>query len=361
MYAKTRLIDDRMGGEPLYYLSQPKGILMRISDQVKHCVGFVGIREGPDERYGGTVFFVRLNEETELRGGTTFKRSFVYMVTAKHIAEELDCSDCFIRLNNTQGRTVSFEAHDIKWWYHPTESELVDSAVAQFAPPRELNIAAATISDSLFATPQLISEYEIGVGDEVYVAGLFPRVTQTVKNQPVVRTGNIFMMPDEKIEFGKIGLIDAYLIETKSFGGLSGCPVFVRHTVSTPITQEPGGPPIGKFKRLYGGGSSYLLGSMIGRWVVPEGTDPEWAEALNVGVSPVVPMYKIQEVLNHPELVEMRKAEMEAEKKKMLATTVLDSAFDKGKTQTTPEGLNIPVPSQDQFLRDLKKVSRKKV
>jgi hypothetical protein len=349
-----------MGGEPLYYLSQPKGILMRISDLVKRCVGFVGIREGSRIRYGGTVFLVRINEESQIRGDVKFGTQFIYMVTAKHVAEKLNGSDCVIRLNNRQGRSVIFEVSGIKWWYHPTESASVDSAVALFAPPKELNIDAATISDSLFATPEVISEYEIGIGDEVYVAGLFTRVTETVKNQPVIRTGNVFMMPDEKIDFGTIGLIDAYLIETKSFGGLSGCPVFVRHTVSAPLTQERDGPPIGKFGRLYGGGSSYLLGSMIGHWIVPEGTDPEIAEALNVGVAAVVPMYKIQEVLNHPELVEMRKAETEAEKKKMFATTVLDSAFDDGKEQTTAKGLKIPIPSEDQVLSDLRKASRKK-
>ncbi len=70
---KSRRIDDRMGGEPLYYLSQPKGILMRISDTVKRCVGFVGIREGSHIKYGGTVFLVRVNEESEIHGGVKFK------------------------------------------------------------------------------------------------------------------------------------------------------------------------------------------------------------------------------------------------------------------------------------------------
>jgi hypothetical protein len=75
MYAKkNRLIDDRMGGEPLYYLSQPKGILMRISDVVRRCVAFVGIHEDNGIRWGGTVFFVNVLED-----GLTF----YYMVTAK--------------------------------------------------------------------------------------------------------------------------------------------------------------------------------------------------------------------------------------------------------------------------------------
>ena len=167
-------------------------------------------------------------------------------------------------------------------------------------------------------------------------------------------------MPDEKIEFSEIGLIDAYLIETKSFGGLSGCPVFVRHTVSTPIEQEPNAPPIGNLKRLYGAGSTYLLGSMIGHYIVPKDFDSTLSEAVNMGLSAVVPIYKILEVVNHPELVQMRKDVIERERKKRAATAVLDTEFAKSDVQKTPEGLEIPVPTEDQFLGDLKKASRKK-
>ena len=347
-----------MGGEPLYYFAQPKGILMRISDLVKRCVAFVGIHDDSGIRWGGTAFFVNVVE-----GGLKFN----YLVTAKHLADELPGSDCVIRVNNRQGCTETLEANDTKWWFHATESEVVDCAVSPIMP-KAIGLDVATISHTLFATPALIEEYGIGIGDEVYIAGLFSRVTETARNQPVVRTGNIVMMPDEKIDFPKIGLIDTYLVETKSFGGLSGCPVFVRHTVSTPLSEEPEGPPTGRFKRLYGGGSSYLLGSMIGRWVLPPVTRARnkasdkaaLSEALNYGISPIVPMYKIMEVINQPELLAMRKVVIEDARKKREATAVLDTAFAKSDVQKTPEGLEIPVPTEDQFLSDLRKVSRKK-
>jgi hypothetical protein len=345
---KSRLIDDRMGGEPLYYLEQPKNISMRISDQVLRCVGFVGVREGTGIQYIGTVFFVSVLQE---------QMRFSYMVTAKHVADALDGSDCVIRVNNRDGRSVIFEASGVRWWHHPTESVTVDSAVRPLS--LEIDHAVATISQTMFATPEIIEEYHIGIGDEVHIAGLFSRVTETAKNQPVVRTGNIAMMPDEKIDFSSIGQIDAYIIETKSFGGLSGCPVFARHTVSTPITEEIGEPPAGRHRRLYGVGSSYLLGSMIGHWVVPKVPkefDPTLSEAVNMGLSAVVPLYKIQEVLNHPELAEMRHSEIAEESKKRSSTTVLDTAFT---VQKTPEGVEIPVPTEDQFLSNLKKASRK--
>ena len=353
-----RLSDDRMGGEPLHFLVQPKGILMRIADLVKRSVGFVGIKTPEGTRWGGTVFFISIEEKYPVHGDAILRRKFRYMVTAKHVADRLECGDSVIRFNSVRGRHIELETIGMKWWKHPTESESVDSAVAPLAFRSDLD--AVTISNSLFATPDVLDKYEIGVGDEVYVAGLFTRITDTAKNQPVVRTGHIAMMPDEKIPFAELGMIDAYLIETKSFGGLSGCPVFVRHTVSIPLTEEPNGPPIGKFKRLYGGGSSYLLGSMIGHWRVPDEADPALKEALNLGFAAVVPIYKIIEVLHHPELVEMRKAEMEAEEKKAVAGAVLDSFLEIGKTQTTPKGLKIPVPTQEQFVRTLEKASRKK-
>jgi len=335
-----------MGGEPLYYLEQPKGILMRISDQVKKCVGFVGIRDGAGIRYGGTVFFVKLRDEN-LR--------FVYMVTAKHVAEAVEGSDCIIRVNDKQGKCLTIEASGIKWWYHPTESATVDSAVRPFWYPGNEHLDVMTLVDTIFATPQIIEEHEIGIGDEVYITGLFTRITETAKNQPLVRTGNIAMMPDEKIDFPSLGLIDAYIIEARSIGGLSGCPVFVRQTVSTPLVEEPDGPPIGNFKRIAGGGSVYLLGSMIGHWQVPKDFDPTLREAVNMGLSAVVPIYKILEVVNHPELMEMRRLAEELKRKRATLTTVLDTSL----TQATAEGLEIPVPSENQFFRDLEKASRK--
>jgi hypothetical protein len=345
----SRLIDDRMGGEPLYYLAQPKGILMRISDHIRNCVGFVGMRHGTDIKYGGTAFVINIVEDG---------LKFYYMVTAKHVAEALEGSDCVIRMNNKQGRSVTFEASGIKWWYHPTESAVVDSAVTLFAPP-DIGLRVGTISEGMFATPEIIDLYEFGIGDEVYISGLFTRLTETAKNQPVVRTGNIAMMPDEKIDFPSIGLIDAYVIETRSIGGLSGCPVFARHTVSTPLEEEKDGPPIGKFKRLYGGGSSYLLGSMIGHWQIAKDFDPTLSEAVNMGLSAVVPLYKILEVVNHPELVAMRKEAIQNEKKKRASTTALDSAFGDEETQDTSQGEKIPIPKQGQFMSDLRKASRK--
>jgi len=106
----------------------------------------------------------------------------------------------------------------------------VDAAVTLFSPTilRELDVSHIPIG--LFADEKTIAHHKLGVGDEVFATGLFTEVTETTRNIPIVRTGTVAMIPGEKIPFGK-NLIEAYLVELRSIGGLSGSPVFVRETL----------------------------------------------------------------------------------------------------------------------------------
>lgn len=78
-----------------------------------------------------------------------------------------------------------------------------------------------------------------------------------------------------------------------------------------------------------------------------------------MGIAPVVPASKIKEIIMQPELVELMTkvdGEMRAENQKGAR---LDFADSKRATQLTPKGAEIPIPTQDQFLGDLKKASRR--
>lgn len=148
----------------------------------------------------------------------------------------------------------------------------------------------------MFLTDEVIRSKGIGTGDEVFITGLFIHLAGSARNLPIVRMGNIAMMPDEPVPT-RMGLIDAYLIEARSIGGLSGSPAFVRETV-------PGG--IGGF---------YLLGLMHGHWDIPPEerddhvprADEDAQAKVNMGIAIVVPATKILQVLNHPPLVEIRR------------------------------------------------------
>ena len=128
------------------------------------------------------------------------------------------------------------------------------------------------------------------------MTGLFAHLGGSTRNLPIVRLGNIAMMPDEPVPT-KTGMMEAYLIEARSIGGLSGSPAFVR-------------------KIVQGRGKLYLLGLMHGHWDIPPENKNDFADmdsfgSVNMGIAIVVPAKKILEVLNQPELVELRRKENE--------------------------------------------------
>ena len=103
-------------------------------------------------------------------------------------------------------------------------------------------------------------------------------------------------MPEEQIEF-KSGRFDAYLIEARSIGGLSGLPVFV-NLERTYIHKN-------QVRHRRNGTGHYLLGMMLGHWdaVAPE-LDNSKADntniySVNMGIGIVVPIENIVEVISH--------------------------------------------------------------
>ena len=173
---------------------------MRIPDVIKKCLGFVGLRQ-PDGgiHWGGTAFVV------SVPGLKYPGYKFDYLVTAKHVADEISGQDAVVRMNTANGGFVTFELVNSPWWFHATEPTTVDAAVTIFAPPPEIKLDIRNVPTFMFLNDEIIQDRLIGIGDEIYVSGLFTRITETSKNQPVLRTGNIAVMPDEKINFPGIG------------------------------------------------------------------------------------------------------------------------------------------------------------
>jgi hypothetical protein len=73
------------------------------------------------------------------------------------------------------------------------------------------------------------------------------------------------MMPNEQVQT-VLGYADVYLVEARSLGGLSGSPVFVRHTVQQRVKSTDD-------KEIYifmNGTGKTLLGLMHGHWDINE-------------------------------------------------------------------------------------------
>ena len=100
--------------------------------------------------------------------------------------------------------------------------------------------------------------------------------------------------------------MDAYLIESRSIGGLSGSPVFVHLGLNRLLD--------GKVKTAKGGLIFYLLGLIHGHWDVQITEndaaidDTIYREAVNVGMAIVTPAIKILEAIKQPKLEKWRQS-----------------------------------------------------
>jgi len=240
-------------------------------------------------------------------------------VTAKHVAKRVESCPFVIGMNSSEGRKEQFRAnfdpdHPWIWAYHPTEPESVDVAVAPFAPA-EYNILDVEWIHypEMFATPEVIVTEGIGIGDEIAVIGLFTRFSGKGRHFPIARIGNLAMLPTERIPVGGFAPMEAYLAEGRSIGGLSGSPVFVRKTVNTTLPHSGDQP-------FAGTGRIYFIGLIHGHWDLSKDLSIAQAEAVNMGISIIVPAHKIWEVVNQPELAEQRaNYDMEVGKEKLRA------------------------------------------
>ena len=270
---------------------------MLVPNEVRRCVAFAAMQMANGEmRLVGTVFF--LGKEIQ---GTD--RWWHYFVTAKHVIEGIrdkGLTKVFIRLNFKDGQSRWAKTDISAWHFHPTNSR-VDAAALRATLPEESDHLVYPLSR--IVTPAVIESEQIGHGSEVFLVGLFAHHSGQQRNIPIIRVGNIAALPEEPVET-RSGSIDAYLIEARSIGGLSGSPVFV-HLGVVRVHE-------GQLKFSKGGTVFYLLGLMHGHWDVglsdldhaaPE-ADTQGKQRVNMGIGIVVPSEQIREVIDQPAILE---------------------------------------------------------
>jgi hypothetical protein len=250
--------------------------------------------------FRGTAFF------TSVPSAIIQGSLYIYLVTAKHVAVTLEGKPFLVRANTKNGTSILVRGEGARWWYHPTDDS-VDVAVVPWAPPEPIEYVS--VPTSMFLSDEIMRSKSIGSGDEVFITGLFAHLSGSKRNLPIVRMGNIAMMPGEPVPTTAFGDIEAYLIEARSIGGLSGSPAFVRETVQMGL------------------GSFYLLGLMHGHWDIPPQQKNDELQVgedmfsrVNLGIAIVVPAKKILEVVNQPELLEMRRTADEKRRRETMPT-----------------------------------------
>jgi hypothetical protein len=325
---------------------------MWIPPDIMTTVCFLCVEHQGRKLYGGTAFFV-------LRSEPDFPDlKWAYLVTASHCVEKAfrKYNNLFYRLNDKNGgvKFVELPPFDSPKW---VMSDCADVAILPFDEDPEAEMQC--LPSEMFITDELIQKEGIGLGDELFLIGLFKEVQGRKRNFPVIRSAMIASMPDELFQDKDTGTYyRAFLIEARSIGGLSGSPVFMA-LKKRGVQMHPA--PRGFNAMTH---SMIMVGLIRGHFDLADQDSSltdfggNQLERLNSGIAIVTPIQEVEKVLMSDELKKQRRADIRQYQNDHAPT--LDSEFGNDSTQTTPEGHEIPVPTKDQFLGDLKKASRKK-
>jgi hypothetical protein len=251
---------------------------------------------------GACGFFVDVRSEAT-------QQTHRYCVTNIHVAFG-GCT--FLRLNTQAGGTEVFEVPISAWKSHSND-EIADVALAAFRHPdsSRLDISAIQWEDLAGTAAEWEAHcrnWNVGVGDDVIMVGRFVGHDGKQRNQPLVRFGNIAMMPGEHVLDGRGELVEAYLVEMRSLPGFSGSPVFL---YIGPADYRGNGTMSKFYEEHFA-----LLGIDTGHKMltseIRDRTTRKLAEVpfyvlQNTGVAIVAPASKIRDVLYEEGFVDERK------------------------------------------------------
>ncbi len=250
-------------------------------------------------KYGGTAFFVSVPSDVLPECG------HVYVVTARHnvIKSAEEGGPLYLRINTEDGGSEFFKIKSD--WEYP-EDDAVDLAVLPWDIRPDTHFVVGLIPLDMVVQRETIAQRDIGIGDDLLIAGLFTQRQGSTRNIPVVRQGIIAAMPEEPLEDTNTGLLyDAYLAEVRSIGGLSGSPVFV-------LWHGPRNLP-GGLHMTGGGVDLLLLGVVRGHWDYKTRRAEldffgDERETVNMGMEIVTPAQEIVALLNREDQVKRRGA-----------------------------------------------------
>ncbi|XSC44030.1 S1 family peptidase [Bradyrhizobium sp. RDT10] len=218
-------------------------------------------------------------------------------MTAKHVLKDQQGNSfksVFVRVNSKAG-DPQFAPLPLTQVYTHSDPT-VDLAVIPVQPD-ENTFDFRMLGEDFLTTKQSFSDLKIGEGSDVFFVGLFTSFYGQHKNFPIARFGRVAMISNEKIPWQDgpnfpAQHADLYLLETQSYGGNSGSPVFF-HLGPDRI---PGQLFLGSEYRLAGVmRGTFLNRSPIQFLQAPTAVIPFSAQ--NIGIAAVTPAYLLREIL----------------------------------------------------------------
>ena len=287
---------------------------VNLSNQALTNVAFIGIKKRGKFLPRATAFLVNYRQE---------QHTFCHLVTAEHVIAGLLTrnQEIWLRVNVLGGKTTELLIPDAGnvFRFHPNnENEPTDVAVCPFTLTHHDEETGETIKIDMtalaldgnpkngFLPSEEFAKNSIVLGAEIAIVGLFRSHYGTNRNIPIVRVGNIAALPGEPVFTKYAGYIKAYLVEARSIAGLSGSPVVVLPDPTAMLAEGLMRPHLEQQ-------SLALLGLMHGHFDVPNlnedvvSDEDEPERGVHTGIGVVIPVEKIVETLEHPDLIAMRK------------------------------------------------------
>jgi hypothetical protein len=250
-------------------------------------------------------------------------RHYAYAVTNSHVIRE--GKSPVIRFNRPDAGTTVLELAADDWIDHPDGDDVAITGPL-LLDPRVIKFSLLPLHS--FMTDAIVKDEEIGPGDETFMVGRFKEHEGTTRNLPTARFGCISMMPLGPVRNWRGIKQESFLVETRSLGGYSGSPVFVYIPSSSvrprdrfrmrPQEARPLTADIDDVKvLLHGESGPWLLGIDWGHLPILEpvcekGGKTQVHEGYvvpsNSGQMAVVPAWRLLDLLNLPEVVEVRRS-----------------------------------------------------
>ncbi|MGB8898456.1 MAG: serine protease [Methylocella sp.] len=202
----------------------------------------VGMPHIPQNVINSVFYLYASREDAESGrdpGGTGFIVSYesadganqFYAVTNWHVVCDGQEAYPVIRLNKNGGGIDIIDLDCSEWEFLPGKYDVAVRPINI-----DINIHdASVISSNLFAAPY---RDKIGIGEDVFMIGLYVDHGGVTTNVPSARFGNISMLPNEQATIeqptGYNGI--SYVADMHSRTGFSGSPVFVYRTFGSDLT-----------------------------------------------------------------------------------------------------------------------------
>jgi hypothetical protein len=277
---------------------------MRISDQIRDCVGFIQAEWPSGASEIGTAFFMGVPLGVD-------GHWFNYAVTARHCVsgrletqrkEDGSAAKTVLFVNQLRGGRIRFIIPASDWLLHDT----ADVAILPLGSINPLlDVVTWDAVDSV-ANEEVVKKKDIGAGDDIFITGLLVHHPGATRNIPIVRLGSVAALANDAIAL-ETGTDVVTLVEVHSIGGLSGPPVFIH--LSLLRDSEKGKVLMGTGGKAQSGGTALLHGVMHGFYPVGL-NDPDHVsqgdENLNTGIAVVVRIDRVLELINSSDQVRIR-------------------------------------------------------